>query len=88
MTSPQDLARAAQEALDNNTGAKQAIGLKARVYVPQLTEEERAAYAAKLNARKASMQLIGRRPVCQGTRVLRTFNLLWDLEDQKGESPG
>lgn len=83
-----DLARAAQEALADNSGAKQSIGMKARVYVPQLSDEERAAHAAKLNARKASMALVMRRPLSQGNRVLRTYGLLWNREDQKGESPG
>lgn len=87
-TTPADLARAAQEALDNNTGAKQSIGMKMRVYVPQVSEEERLAHAAKLNARKASMALVVRRPLSKGNRVLGTYNLLWNREDQKGESPG
>jgi hypothetical protein len=83
-----DLARAAADALAESSGAKQSIGLKVREYVPRATEEERAAHAAKLNARKGAVDLIKRRSLSDGVRVLRTVNQIWSKEDQKVESPG
>ena len=88
MTTPHDLARKACEALSQHSGDKQKLGLEVREYVPTLSAEERKAHAARLAVRNASMALVQRRPVREGTRVLRTCALLWNREDQKVESPG